>query len=201
MKPATLSHWINETTPERVRDVLHRANIDADEFARRVGPELGAYRSREHVKASIPQPSAEADFAQRLAERIADVADLLGRRAMPPRTHALMLHALHFRLGEDWNALRERLLRDLQIAQAALPIVARELREKPGTRGRKVAASRAELLAAIRAELSRQLGPRRGRVAALALEVLRAYGIAAPSPDQADPTKAAKRATRVKGRK
>jgi hypothetical protein len=201
MKAASaLSHWIDETMPERVRETLIHANVDAGEFQQRIGPLIGIYRSDEHVENNMPQKSEEADFVRVLSELLAKVAGQMTPGALPPRTDALLTSELHFRMGESWSELRARVLNDLQTVQAALPIVGRRLRAQPARRGPKTKRGRGELLTQVENEILRQLGPPKKAARILALEVLRGYKIGAPSPDQKYPEKAAARVAKKKHR-
>jgi len=196
---SALSHWVDDSMPERVRETLIRANVDADKFQQRIGPLLHIYRGSEHVKSNMPQQSEEADFVRRLSDLLAEAAQQMTRSAIPPRTHALLLSVFHIRLGENWHELQDRVLRDLQMAQAALRIVGRRLLANPAKRGAKTKQGRDELLQSVIDEITRQLGPPKKRAQITALEVLRAYEIAVPSPDQnkSPPEKAAARAAKM----
>ena len=191
---SALSHFVDETMPASVRDTLIRAHIDADEFQRHIGPQLGIFRSGEHVKSNMPSLSDEARFVLSLSDLLAKTEQQMTRSAIPSRTHAGLLEVFHLRLGKDWNELQERVRRDLQMVQAALSIISQGLRAQPAKRGPKPKQRRNNLLKQIEQEIERQLGPLKKNAQVLALEILCAYGIGAPSPHQDSPHKAAARA-------
>ena len=191
-----LSHWIDDTMPERARRILLAAKIDVDQFQRHIGKFVGIYRSAQHVKNNLPQRSEEAAFAQELHALLGQAARLMDRSSMPPRVHALLLEVLHLRLSEDWNELQDRVLRDLAVVQVVLKTIDHRLRVHPARRGAKPKQARDALLMHMETEIERQLGPLKKSARITALEVLQVYGIAAPSPDRASAEKTVARITK-----
>lgn len=191
-----LSHWVDESTPDRALAVLADAGLDAEEFSFRVAPAVGVYRSRRHVEEAMPTRSEEADYAHRLLGQVGEVLAQLDSRAIPARLHAGLLANLH-RTGHNWIAMRETIVRDFRLLAQALSTAEKGLRASPGKRGRRREDARAELLAAISAEIVRQQ-PKwtRRKRDATALEVLVSYGIATPAAGIEDrPDKTVRRAT------
>lgn len=192
----SLSHWIDETLPEQLRDLLIRNGLDADAFAARIAPAVGAYRSAMHVRENLPERSKEADHARRLSALLADLNAYLKPGAMPARLHARLGAVLLTRAGENSNELRARIASDALLMQAGLCIVERELRAHHAPRGRKPETARAGLLAAIVDEIHRQIGGTLKKSRIIAIEALEALGIDSLSSEQDSPHKAASRATK-----
>lgn len=191
-----LSHWVDESTPDRALAVLADAGLDAEEFSFRLAPALGAYRSRKHVEEAMPTRSEEADYAHRLRGQVAEVMSLLDSREIPARLHAGLLAHLH-RTGHNWIAMQETIVRDFRLLAQALATAEKGMRATPGKRGRRREDARAELLAAISAEIARQQPNwTQTKRDATALEVLVSYGIATPSAGSDNrPDKTVRRAT------
>ena len=95
----------------------------------------------------------------------------------------------------DLHALRERLQTDLGVLGVLLDLAARRLQGVPIRRGRRADVARDTLLRAVIRRL-RKTGMSATVARILALRVLQAEGIGAPSPSQKTPEKAAARAAR-----
>jgi hypothetical protein len=202
VKPSSaLGHWIDATMPEKALALLTANGIDAEELRRRIALALEGYRTAQHVRTNLSERSEEADYARRLADLLAELGRHLTPGAVPARAQALLGWILLDRMSVNAHTLLDRMADDTTTMQAALRIVEKELRAQPTPRGRKREEARGALLGAIVDEITRQSGGPKKRARILALELLEAIGIAAPSSTQQTPHKAAERARKQKVRK
>jgi hypothetical protein len=182
------------TMPERAHKVLVDAKIDSDPLARL----LAIYRDAERRTKNVPTKGEDVEYAQSTSAQVGKLYRRMQRGTMPRRVHAHLFTVAYLR-GERELDLRERFLNDLAYYEAELLVAARVMKEQSARRGPKPMRDREQLLTNAIAEITQQNAAQNRRMlkkdaAFLALEWLRACSIAAPSPDQLFPSRAAGRA-------
>ena len=126
------------------------ARVEFHAFMEWLGPVLGKYRDDIKMRAARPTLSEETATLGQILQSIRSARVVL--RTMPPET-AAKLAALSLPLDVKWPELQRRLLDDMETASLLMSKAeARLSRQKP-VRGRKSAAPRNALLAAVVAML------------------------------------------------
>jgi hypothetical protein len=181
---------------ELCRHRKHVKELDywLDDFDRWLEQKLHDFNSARHIKANMPAPSDEAAFLRGYLVHVREVSQHLHHGALPVHVHAGALTLAH-RDGHDWLTLRDRLLGDLTLAEIVLTRVERDLRSAPAKRGRKPQPAADRLVAEVVTRLQTlPLNLTAARV--LAMNVLRAEGVATASLQSKSPEKSMARAAR-----
>lgn len=176
--------WADETVPD-LSGALP-ATVDIEQFSTWLGPMLAQYRAAMATRAATPSRNELVGELRECVEKI-DMARSALHDLSPWARGALgsISHA-----GANWPELARRLISDIDIARSLLATAAAALAAPAPKRGRKNAAARDALLAAIVAKL--RASPMRAADAGHAADlILVRLGIV--SPEDADSIKRAVR--------
>lgn len=186
---------VHSAISDKARALLLHRGVDPDEFAAAIAWPLLAYRGHMRAQELTPRLADEAGVAERLRDLCESLEATLTAEAGSPRLRMELRNALA-RAGVSWLEVRDRMMLDARAMQvvlrSALPVVGRGDR-----RGRKPELpERAELVKCAQDEVQRQLEGTKREAAAIALDALRACGVAVPASEQARPDGAVRKATK-----